>query len=185
MKPDGNIHWKEPAGAEKKVPLRSCISWTFRFPRSGSFISWGTGTDGHINKMYNISYGKYVPFTKKLPLFLHIEDKLLYLNEKVRMIRGEDQEDAKVLGHQYEVTVEPYSQSREKQLKKKRTKAIFSQGKAGKKAVLVRKLYEIQNAKQKKQIWLISDRTTRGDDNGEVMFRYSAPIRTLRWSRTL
>lgn len=88
--------------------------------------------------MYNISYGKYVPFTKKLPLFLHIEDKLLYLNEKVRMIRGEDQEDAKVLGHQYEVTVEPYSQSREKQLKKKRTKAIFSQGKAGKKAVLVR-----------------------------------------------
>ena len=48
------------------------------------------------------------------------------------MIRGEDQEDAKVLGHQYEVTVEPYSQSREKQLKKKRTKAIFSQGKAGK-----------------------------------------------------
>lgn len=46
------------------------------------FISWGTGTDGHINKMYNISYGKYVPFTKKLPLFLHIEDKLLYLNEK-------------------------------------------------------------------------------------------------------
>lgn len=38
-------------------------------------------------------------------LFLHIEDKLLYLNEKVRMIRGEDQEDAKVLGHQYEVTV--------------------------------------------------------------------------------
>lgn len=136
------------------------------------FISWGTGTDGHINKMYNISYGKYVPFTKKLPLFLHIEDKLLYLNEKVRMIRGEDQEDAKVLGHQYEVTVEPYSQSREKQLKKKRTKAIFSQGKAGKKAVLVRKLYEMQKAKQKKQIWLISDRTTRGDDNGEVMFRY-------------
>ena len=66
------------------------------------------------------------------------------------MIRGEDQEDAKVLGHQYEVTVEPYSQSREKQLKKKRTKAIFSQGKAGKKAVLVRKLYEMQKAKQKK-----------------------------------
>lgn len=43
------------------------------------------------------------------------------------MIRGEDQEDAKVLGHQYEVTVEPYSRSREKQLKKKRTKAIFFQ----------------------------------------------------------
>lgn len=30
----------------------------------------------------------------------------------------------------------------------------------------------MQKAKQKKQIWLISDRTTRGDDNGEVMFRY-------------
>ena len=68
------------------------------------------------------------------------------------MIRGEDQEDAKVLGHQYEVMVEPYSQSREKQLKKKRTKAIFSQGKAGKKAVLVRKLYEMQKAKQKHRI---------------------------------
>ena len=30
----------------------------------------------------------------------------------------------------------------------------------------------MQKVKQKKQIWLISDRTTRGDDNGEVMFRY-------------
>ena len=49
------------------------------------------------------------------------------------MIRGEDQEDAKVLGHQYEVTVEPYSQSREKQLKKKRTKAIIFSGKGRKK----------------------------------------------------
>lgn len=41
------------------------------------------------------------------------------------MIRGEDQEDAKVLGHQYEVTVEPYSQSREKQLKKNAPKQYF------------------------------------------------------------
>ena len=136
------------------------------------FVCWGTGTDGHVKKMYNISYGKYVPLTKKLPLFIQVEDKLLYLNEKVKTIQGEDSEDAKVLGHQYEVTVEPYSQSREKQLKRKRTRALLSQGKAGKKAVLVRKLYEIQKAKQKKQIWLISDRTTRGDDNGEVMFRY-------------
>ena len=129
MKPDGNIHWKEPAGAEKKVPLRSCYIVDIPLSEIREFISWGTGTDGHINKMYNISYGKYVPFTKKLPLFLHIEDKLLYLNEKVRMIRGEDQEDAKVLGHQYEVTVEPYSQSREKQLKKKTHQSNIFSGK--------------------------------------------------------
>ena len=135
-------------------------------------ISWGVGTEEHVEKMYNISYGKYVPFTKKIPLFLHIEDKLLYLDEEVKFIKGESQEDAKILGHQYEVIVKPYSASTEKKLKRKRTIALFSQGKAGKKAIFVRKLYEIQKAKQKKQIWLISDRTIRGDDNGEVMFRY-------------
>ena len=49
------------------------------------------------------------------------------------MIRGEDQEDAKVLGHQYEVTVEPYSQSREKQLKKKTHQSNIFSGKGRKK----------------------------------------------------
>lgn len=136
------------------------------------YICWGLENNKTEEKMYNVVYGKYIPFTKKIPLFLHVKDMLLYLDEKILTFKGETEEDAKTLGHQYEICVEPYTAQRERKLKRKRDKALLMQGKAGIKAVFVRALYERKKAKQKKQIWLISDRTTRGDDNGEVMFRY-------------
>lgn len=128
------------------------------------YICWAAECDDEIEKMYNITYGKYIPFLKKLPLFIHVQDMLMYLNE--------EKDPEKSIGEMYEIKVEPYSTEREKQLKRKRTRALLSEGKAGKKAVVVRELYEHQKAKLKKQIWLISDRVNRGDDNGEVMFRY-------------
>ena len=42
---------------------------------------------------------------------------------------------------------------------------------AARKAALARKTYFAQK-KSKREIWLISDRTNRGDDNGEAFFRY-------------
>lgn len=41
-----------------------------------------------------------------------------------------------------------------------------------KKAVLVRKAYQLLHKSQKKQIWLLSDRVTRAGDNGEAFFEY-------------
>lgn len=43
---------------------------------------------------------------------------------------------------------------------------------AARKAALVRKIYFAQKKTQKREIWLISDRTNRIDDNGEAFFRY-------------
>ncbi len=43
---------------------------------------------------------------------------------------------------------------------------------AARKAALVRKAYFAQQKTDKRQVWLISDRTNRGDDNGEAFFRY-------------
>lgn len=42
----------------------------------------------------------------------------------------------------------------------------------GRKAVLARLAYHVQNFFKRKQIWLISDKAQRADDNGEVFFRY-------------
>lgn len=42
----------------------------------------------------------------------------------------------------------------------------------GRKAVLARLLYHIQRRFKRKQIWLISDKAQRADDNGEVFFKY-------------
>ena len=54
----------------------------------------------------------------------------------------------------------------------RRTFSFVLTGKPGIKAVFARMVYHSRAAKQEKKIWLVSDRTNRGDDNGEVVFRY-------------
>ena len=151
--------WCREESAEEKLYVAEIPLKDIR-----KFICWGIEVNGHTEKMRNITYGKYAPFTKKLPLFLHVQDKFLYLKPA-----GSDQNN---LDEAYEICAEPYSKRRETKLRRKLTRALLSCGKAGVKAVLVRRLYERKKKNLKKRIWLISDRTTRGDDNGEVMFRY-------------
>lgn len=42
----------------------------------------------------------------------------------------------------------------------------------GRKAVLARLIYHVQKLFKRRQLWLISDKAQRADDNGEVFFRY-------------
>lgn len=54
----------------------------------------------------------------------------------------------------------------------KRLKSMLSYGKAGVKAIAARTLYHLENFFDRREVWLITDRSNRADDNGEVMFRY-------------
>ena len=49
---------------------------------------------------------------------------------------------------------------------------LATEGVAGKKAVLMRSLSRLVKRFMRKPVWLISDRLSRADDNGEALFRY-------------
>lgn len=57
-------------------------------------------------------------------------------------------------------------------LSTKRLKSMLSYGNAGIKAIIARTLYHLANFFDRREVWLITDRSNRADDNGEVMFRY-------------
>lgn len=57
-------------------------------------------------------------------------------------------------------------------LRWKRFCSLLKENNAARKAVLVRMLTAVLQKFRKKEIWLISDRINRGDDNGEIFFRY-------------
>lgn len=134
-------------------------------------ISWSIRVGDSHSQMYNLSYRKYTPFTKSVFLYVNVADKLFYLSDKQIKASIEDGEE-NILAGQYEIIVKTYDKKLESELAAKRTKSLMKLGKVGIKAVLARKLYEKKKADLKKQVWLISDRTNRADDNGEVMFRY-------------
>lgn len=134
------------------------------------YIGLGVSNNDKVNKMYNVNFGKYTPFSKKVFLFININNKLMYLSDEELFVQVD--EDERRIGSQFEIIVSDYDKKLEKTLIKKRNKSLRAQGKAGYKSIIARMMYEKRKEKLEKQIWLISDRTTRGDDNGEVMFRY-------------
>lgn len=135
-------------------------------------VCWAEKEQGHIRKMYNVSYGKYTPFAKEVPLFLHVRGMLLLPAGKKRSISSLEEQNEDQIQEQYEICVKPYRIGRTLILGWKRDRALLLQGLPGKKAFFVRWLCAWKRARKKKQIWLFSDRVNRGDDNGEVMFRY-------------
>lgn len=57
-------------------------------------------------------------------------------------------------------------------LSAKRFSSMLTYGKAGVKAIVARTLYHLESFFDRREVWLITDRSNRADDNGEVMFRY-------------
>lgn len=139
------------------------------------FIGWGIRYGGQEFGLYNVSYEKYTPFTERVPLFLKVKNMLLYPGGKPMQIPtwlGETGEEN--AGKYYKIYVKRYHVLRAGWLAWKRDRALLREGKPGKKAVVVRLFCKWKGAGVRKQIWLFSDRVNRGDDNGEVMFRYLA-----------
>lgn len=101
------------------------------------------------------TYGKYTPFTVRVDLYKRFYDRLMFVTEERSTIR-----------------IVEYTKRNEAALMNRRNISFVKRGVPGAKAIAARKLFEQRREKLEKNIWLFSDRTNRGDDNGEVLFRY-------------
>lgn len=118
-------------------------------------ISICIDSENGIERLVETTYGKFTPFSTRVDLYKKIGGKLLFVTDDRGTLRVVD-----------------YSKRNETALIHRRNKSFVKQGKPGIKAIAARKVFEQKNEKMDKKIWLFSDRTNRGDDNGEVLFQY-------------
>lgn len=123
-------------------------------------ISFYCLLDGVWVRKKQINFGKFAPLTEDIKASYYGRDGWVVQYQK---------KSASLL-------LCSVSEKEEKQYEKAFCREIFHKGIAGKKAVLVRWLARFQKKHQKKDIWLISDRINRADDNGEAFFRYVSAL---------
>lgn len=113
------------------------------------------GEEGAELAMVNLVFDRYTPLSNMVDLYYRAGGKLFWLaKDRDRMYIKKD-----IL-------------LRRAGLAMRRSVSFVKTGKPGIKAVFARMIYHSRASKQEKKVWLLSDRTNRGDDNGEVMFRY-------------
>lgn len=112
-------------------------------------------SDVGVEHLVETTYGKYTPFSIKADLYKKLHGKLMFVTEERSTIR-----------------VVEVTKRNEAALIYRRNKSFAKNGIPGMKAIAARELYEQRKEKLDKNIWLFSDRTNRGDDNGEVLFQY-------------
>lgn len=71
-----------------------------------------------------------------------------------------------------ELVISPADKKKNFTLRKNRLISLLKLNNASRKAALVRLIVWFLQKFLKKDIWLVSDRANRGDDNGEIFFRY-------------
>lgn len=109
----------------------------------------------YISPKVKMNFSMYAPLTSNLPLFERKHGWLMFY----------ERESGKII-------ISPDYFSTRVHLKIKREKGFLTGGKIARKALLARGVYHLIKLFKKKEIWLISDRINRGDDNGECFFRY-------------
>ncbi len=130
-------------------------SVTIPYDKLEGMLRLGLDVKGKQIRLIEAGYSKYTPFTLKAKLFKVVRDKVLFI--------GDDERDIFILDN---------TEKNIDKLIRRRTGSFMTQGTPGIKAIAARKLYEQRKEKLDKNIWLFSDRTNRGDDNGEVLFQY-------------
>ncbi len=121
----------------------------------GNALALEIDKDGHELAMGNLVFDRYTPLSHIVDLYYRAGGKVFWLAKS--RDRVYTKKDALL---------------RRAVLAMRRTFSFVGTGKPGVKAVFARMVYHGRAAKQEKKVWLLSDRTNRGDDNGEVMFRY-------------
>lgn len=141
---------------DTNIALTEYYSCEIPFNQEKSYALGIVCKRGAVEKLKEkISFLLYMPLADNLELFLRKEGWLLSYDQKSgRMI------------------VQPDSFMARNKLRIKREKNLLFGDRLARKAFLVRGCYYVLNALKKKEIWLISDRINRGDDNGECFFRY-------------
>lgn len=118
-------------------------------------LQWWIEVENKKILMKNVTFRGYTPFAVEVDLYKVMDGSVCFLNkERNAVIMKKNSLILRML----------------KAIK--RSVSFCITGKAGMKAVIARILFENRRRKQKKNIWLCSDRTNRADDNGEVMFTY-------------
>lgn len=111
--------------------------------------------NGRLIRHQIIMFQKPVPLSNRVFLYKTLKGQVYYADEQCRTI--------------YVKKPNPLLQL---SLCVKRTKSMLTYGKAGVKAMVGRLLCTLESFFDRREVWLVTDRSNRGDDNGEVMFRY-------------
>lgn len=110
--------------------------------------------DEYINKD-SFTFSKYMPLRNNLQMYYAKDGWILYSDEE-----------------QSKIYISPDTAKCRKEREKAMKQSFKANGKAGKKALIARRMFKLLKAVNHKRVWLVSDRTNRGDDNGECFFRY-------------
>ncbi len=114
-------------------------------------------SETHEKRIENKSYdfGKFMPLASEIDLYYREQGwNVFYDREKKELV------------------ISQVNRKDNFNLRRRRLVSLLKENNAARKAVLVRTLTGIIQKFKKKEIWLISDRINRGDDNGEIFFRY-------------
>ncbi len=108
----------------------------------------------------NIITGKFFPVSAKL------KGSYLYQNGMILTYVGSI---LKITKQVSESTVKSYERKLQKEIMSKKRKMFY-------RGAIARKIYQFIKKFKKKELWLISDRLTKADDNGEAFFTYMNTI---------
>lgn len=110
----------------------------------------------HDIECKNIMFGKFFPLAKQLKnsYFYHEGILLTYFGNTFKFLKG--------IGGK---CIREHEKKLQKEMLSQKDKMIF-------RGCIARKIYHILKRIKKKEIWMISDRMTKADDNGEAFFTY-------------
>lgn len=126
-----------------------------KLSKEDCMVQWNINTKKGKKILDNLYFNTYTPLYKGLALYVRIDKKLMYLNGNA--------DGVMIVADMFKQRVPLFW---------KRTVSLIKRKVPGCKALFARTMYWYRKKRLHKQIWLVSDRTNRGDDNGEVMFRY-------------
>ncbi len=100
-------------------------------------------------------FGKFTPLVNGMDMFYQKHGWLIFFDAEAG-----------------ELVAAPAGKGRAMKLRCRRLLSLLKTENASRKAILARAAYGVLAHFKKKEIWLFLDRPNRGDDNGEVFFRY-------------
>lgn len=111
--------------------------------------------DGERTEKKTYRFGKFVPLSNDVELYYQSNGWNVYF-DKAR----------------HELVAAPEKKKESFRLWWRRTLSLLKENNASRKSLVVRAALGVCRLFKKNEIWLISDRTNRGDDNGEIFFQY-------------
>lgn len=118
--------------------------------------------DGYVIKRNNIIFEKFSPLSSAVPhCYYYKNGHILSYDKETRTIRIERANGFKAFGRELKYLIS----------------LLITKDDYARNAFLARIAYRFLKLFNRKKIWLISDRTNRGDDNGEAFLKYMNTVK--------